>query len=616
MSDKIKLESTFASLPKTTRGLPVVLSGDPTKNLNKGLKPGNLLYCNGNNVYVRNLNDATQCLVYSDHSCPATVAKFAPTGFYIASGDNSGKIRIWDTTNPENILKFEYQPLGGAVKDLAWDGESKRMAIVGEGRESYAKCILWDSGSSCGDMSGHNKSVNSVAIRQERPFKAVTASEDFTTQFYNGVPFKYVESKREHSNFVQCVRYHPKGDVFISVSADKKACVYDGKTAEFLGVLGGETSHNGGIYSVDFNDDGSEVLTVSGDKTARIWNVASRELVVEFPMGNDIEDMQLGCLWQGEHIITVSLSGYINYLDRNNPSKPKKIQKGHNKAITAMALTADRSTVYTGDQEGKIYYWDVKTGDCDIIQGKGHTNKVSDMVIVGNSLVSISMDDTLRITSISSNHYDSNSIKMPSQPQAVAATSDATAIVACLDSIVVVQDGAMVFQQQVIFNPSSVDIHPGGNRVAFGGSKRIHVFEFDGTGLKEQRKEIEFDTDDVTQVRYSPDGNYLAASTGSRRYVYLYKVEGDELKKVYKTTKQNGKIFCVSWSPDSQHFATGSLDGSIAVWCLDPKYDKSNSHFEKFAHKKAQVQNISWTSDREFISSSSDSCIKQWSVQC
>jgi WD40 repeat protein len=56
------------------------------------------------------------------------------------------------------------------------------------------------------------------------------------------------------------------------------------------------------------------------------------------------------------------------------------------------------------------------------------------------------------------------------------------------------------------------------------------VFEFDGTGLKEQRKEIDFDTDDVTQVRYSPDGNYLAASTGSRRYVYLYKVEGDELK--------------------------------------------------------------------------------------
>jgi hypothetical protein len=34
-------------------------------------------------------------------------------------------------------LKFEYQPLGGAVKDLAWDGESKRMAIVGEGRERF-----------------------------------------------------------------------------------------------------------------------------------------------------------------------------------------------------------------------------------------------------------------------------------------------------------------------------------------------------------------------------------------------------------------------------------------------------------------------------------------------
>jgi len=40
-----------------------------------------------------------------------------------------------------------------------------------------------------------------------------------------------------------------------------------------------------------------------------------------FNMGKDIKDMQLGCLWQGEYILTVSLAGYINYLDQNNPDK-------------------------------------------------------------------------------------------------------------------------------------------------------------------------------------------------------------------------------------------------------------------------------------------------------
>ena len=44
-------------------------------------------------------------------------------------------------------------------------------------------------------------------------------------------------------------------------------------------------------------------------------------------MGKDIQDMQLGCLWSKDNIITVSLSGYINFLDRNNPSQPWKILK-------------------------------------------------------------------------------------------------------------------------------------------------------------------------------------------------------------------------------------------------------------------------------------------------
>lgn len=49
--------------------------------------------------------------------------------------DVSGKLRIWDTTQKEHILKYEYQPFAGKIKDLAWTEDSKRIAVVGEGRE-------------------------------------------------------------------------------------------------------------------------------------------------------------------------------------------------------------------------------------------------------------------------------------------------------------------------------------------------------------------------------------------------------------------------------------------------------------------------------------------------
>ena len=49
--------------------------------------------------------------------------------------DASGKIRIWDTTQKEHILKYEYQPISGKIKDIVWSPDSKRIAVCGEGRE-------------------------------------------------------------------------------------------------------------------------------------------------------------------------------------------------------------------------------------------------------------------------------------------------------------------------------------------------------------------------------------------------------------------------------------------------------------------------------------------------
>ena len=41
-------ESTFATLPKTTRGVPIVLGGDP--------KGKNFLYANGSSIVIRNID--------------------------------------------------------------------------------------------------------------------------------------------------------------------------------------------------------------------------------------------------------------------------------------------------------------------------------------------------------------------------------------------------------------------------------------------------------------------------------------------------------------------------------------------------------------------------------
>ncbi|KAI4826881.1 hypothetical protein KUCAC02_030311 [Chaenocephalus aceratus] len=316
-----ELKHVFASLPQMERGVAKVIGGDPKGN--------NFLYTNGKCVIIRNIENPAIADIYTEHAHTVTVAKYAPSGYYIASG---GRIRIWDTTQKEHLLKYEYTPLSGKVKDIAWTEDSKRIAAVGDGREKFGAVFLWDSGSSVGELSGHAKLINS------------------------GPPFKFKFTMREHSQFVNCVRFSPDGNRFVTAGADGQMFLYDGKDGNLISTLGGEKAHKGGIYAISWSPDSSQLISASGDKTVKLWDVGAETAVTTFNLGSDVTDQQLGCLWQNEHLLTISLSGYINYLDKNNPDRTIRTVKGHSKSIQCVTVHKKdgRPHIYSGSHDGHI----------------------------------------------------------------------------------------------------------------------------------------------------------------------------------------------------------------------------------------------------------------------
>ncbi|RHZ52609.1 hypothetical protein Glove_460g59 [Diversispora epigaea] len=351
-------KSIYACTPSTIRGKTVKLGLDP--------KGQNFLYTNGKTVIIRNIAKPEIATEYTGHSANATVAKYSPSGYYIASGDIHGNVRIWDTTQAEHILKNEVKVIAGRINDIDWDSENKRLIAVGEGRERYGRAFFFDSGSSVGEIIGHSKAINSVSIRQQRPFRAATASDDFTVVFYHGVPFKYDTIIKDHTSFVQDVKFSPDGEKLVTVGSDKKVFLYEGKTGSKLcdlsGIVGGD-GHKGGVLAVSWSSDSKRLLTSSADKTVKIWDIEAQKVVQTFEFSNAIEDQQIGNLWQGEQIISLSLSGDINYLSLDSPS-PVRVVKGHQKAITAFTKDKD-NTMYSGSYDGRIYILFIIINDND-----------------------------------------------------------------------------------------------------------------------------------------------------------------------------------------------------------------------------------------------------------
>ena len=69
-------------------------------------------------------------------------------------------------------------------------------------------------------------------------------------------------------------------------------------------VTDGKAAHAGGIYGVSWSPDGKQLLSASGDKTCKVWDVETRKVVRTFDMGKEVADQQLACLWNRSDIIT------------------------------------------------------------------------------------------------------------------------------------------------------------------------------------------------------------------------------------------------------------------------------------------------------------------------
>jgi len=604
MSEGYKNTLTFGTLPRTERGKPLVLSTDP--------KGKTFLYTNNNSVIIRSLdNPEMDCEVVTQHACAVTVAKYSPSGFYIASADKSGKIRIWDTVNKEHLLKNEYQPISGAIFDLSWSADSQRIVCVGDGREKFGHVIGAEMGNSLGDITGQTRPVNSCDYKPTRPFRIVTGSEDNTSAVYEGPPFKFKTTKKEHQRYVQSVRYSPDGNFWASGGFDGKIFLYEAKDSELVGefsddAVKGGNAHAGGVYALAWSADSKKILSASGDKTCKIWDADSKKCVTTFKMGDAIEDQQLGCLWSGDHLLSVSLSGNINYLDPNNPAKPSKVIRGHNKPITKMTVKGD--TLVTGGSDGRVIEWNVKTGESKTVGGEGHGFQVNGVEALSNAFATVGIDDNIRF--FENGLYTSGKVKkLGAQPKGIASRGDMTAI-ATLKSLILMDNDTVVLEENLEYESSCVALSPDKSSVAVGDSagNAVHVYTIDGTTLSAKTK-VSL-SGSPSDCAYSPDGNYFVTADSNRK-VTLF--SADEYTKV--NTREWGfhtaKVNCLDWSPDSLFVCSGGLDCSLIVWSVK----SPEKHLTiTSAHVQSQITGVKWLDDHTLASCGQDSNVKIWEI--
>lgn len=605
-------EAIWAASPTTTRGSPTPLSSD-----SKGER---LAYASNKSIFVRSIDDPAVSKQYTQHTVQTTVARFSPSGFYIASGDVAGTVKVWDSLEAEKT-KGDYQIIAGRINDIAWDGDSQRIIAVGDGKERFGHCITADSGNSVGEISGHSSQINCVSIRQQRPLRAATGSDDASLCFFHGVPFKFNTSVRgKHEKFIYGTEFSPDGERIVSVGSDRKIWLYDGKTGEALKQVG-EGEHKGSIFGVSWAKDGKKFVTCSGDQTVKIWDAEVGKCTRSWRMGGEsgvsVPDQQVGVTWpRGRSdglVVSVDLEGNLNYFQESNDALVKTV-RGHQKAITSASYLPTSKTLFTGSYDGRIRSWDMNTGAAGPIDGETHTNYVSGIAASSEDsrVYSTGWDDTLRTVDAAQTSFLGSAIKLDGQPRGIAVASVAGkphTLVATATGITAYSDGSEVSRQKTPSPPTC--IAASGETVAVGSDdKVVRVFKAVSPVPFEAMTELKDLTSPVSALAFSPDGSHLAVGLSNGKIFVYSNASGSWALETSRWSAHTARVTCLAWSPDGKKAVSGALDTSVFVWSLaDPgkRIKALNAH-------QAGVAGVVWAENEKVVSCGADAAVKVWKV--
>lgn len=644
-------------VPLASRGIRCQLDGQVGR-INKDKAA--LCYASGKLVIIRSLDNTPllpeahgtlTCLNYRGHAYPVTACKLSPSGAYVASGDERGALRVWAFDHPEHLAKYDAIGLQGAIRDIDWDSESKRLAIGGERLDARAECaraIQWD-GVTAGQLMQFAKGrVAAVSFKPTRPFRIVTAGMDEPRCFFHeGPPFRVIPTKdgvpaeTSHTRGgVQCVRYNSDGSLLVSVGTDRSICTYDGKTMTFKSKL--ENIHTATVYSVAWSGDNKQVMTASGDGTCKLFDVSTdgdlKEVHTWKPADHQfggsfdkvpVGGTQLGCTFvKGDIPVSVGYNGQISVLPKPSGGSIEIIT-GHYAPIAGMSMDEDRGVFFTGDTNGILCQWDLKTtkATARIVPPQGNPDlmyvvhgtadkpgAISGVAVAPGSgaLYSVGWDDNLYVTS-ALGVVDKDPVPLGAQPVCIATGKDVGCI-ATVKGLLLVKNGKLSSSMHPItYDAKSVCVSADDKTVYVGGSDaKIHIYTTDGSNLTEQSVIEGKHLKTVSALALSNDGSMLAS--GDEKDICVFKTSD------YSSVIGRGRwcfhlqrITCLSWAPGDQILASGGADDSIYLWSVEK--NTKRVHYP-YAHRGGLngLLFLQKAEGMQLLSVGADSVVNRWDV--
>jgi WD40 repeat protein len=245
------------------------------------------------------------------------------------------------------------------VTDAAFSPDGRLVACAGTGRDHAAH--VWDVSTGAELYSlQHEGGVLSVAFSPDGRFIA-TGSMDGTARLWStdtglqlGEPFVHESgSSGSRGNDVQMVSFSPDSTRLLTVGGNRFARVFD--VIRHVELFPGQLNNVVLVNTARFSHDGKLIATAGASESVRIWDAANGKLLHTMAGNEGSRVVDVAFSPNDELLATASSNETLARVWDIAKEQPVAILTVHRSGVTSVAFSPSGQSVVTTGRDGKAY---------------------------------------------------------------------------------------------------------------------------------------------------------------------------------------------------------------------------------------------------------------------
>ncbi|KAG8751657.1 hypothetical protein FRC14_007686 [Serendipita sp. 396] len=334
------------------------------------------------------------------HTGPVLSVAFSSDNQKAVSGSHDKTVRVWDVETGE--VK-QQQTYGDSIWSVAFSSSNSKVVSGCNDHTIH----VWDlEGDEVAVLEGHTDAVISVAFSSDHQ-RVVSGSHDTTVRLWDLETREEVRRMVGHTDSVQFVKFQ-ENDTVLSASYDGSCRTWDVQTGEQETIVDA-LDHQ--VLSIALSSD-DRLLAVGLDSTIHILDMETGD--ERSLQGHTYTVRSISFLYNNEKIVSVSDDRTARIWNVEKMEEEKRLDFSSNELCSA-AFSPDSKIVALGGWDGTIYFWNLETGAMEM-KFKSRQEWMSPMSFIDDTHLLLRSRDAIRMWNVETGEEDENVAEMANVP--------------------------------------------------------------------------------------------------------------------------------------------------------------------------------------------------------